>query len=136
LDASGWRWPHLKKGGLAINLSLFFSGTFLYFVLCPTKISLFLAGNYYLGVTKLNSPPILGRFSATLPCSFKEVTNKYSIPTNKKEKKTKKWKKEEGKEKKKEWHKKAIKTGIKNKHQCVYFKIKKGEQWNPLLGHA
>jgi hypothetical protein len=40
-------WPHT----LAC-----FSETFLYFVLCPTKISFFLAGNEYLGVKKLNSP--------------------------------------------------------------------------------
>ncbi len=57
------------------------------------------------------------------------MTNGNSDIEAKKGKKTGKHKKEEGKEKtKKEQKKKATNAGIKNKNQCIDFKLKDREQ--------
>jgi hypothetical protein len=82
LDASGWRWSHLKKGkshignfGVATNLSLFFLKCFCILCCVSQKISFFLAGNEDLGVKKINSHLILGSWVAARSMSGLEVSD-------------------------------------------------------------
>jgi hypothetical protein len=73
---------------------------------------------------------ILDRFGATLPPCFKEVMNKDPDTKMDKGMKTKKQKNEETKEKKKEQQG----GGMKNKNQCMDFKMTEGEQWSTFAG--
>jgi hypothetical protein len=82
---------------------------------------------------------ILDRFSATLLPCFKElknnkVTNKDSDTEIEKRKKNKKQKKEETKQKMKERQAGDSDLGIKNKNQCVDFKVREGEWWSTFAG--
>jgi hypothetical protein len=59
------RWPHLKKGKESHwqfwsghKLSLFFLGRFCILCCVKQKSVFFLGGNEYLGVQKLNLPPL------------------------------------------------------------------------------
>ena len=60
---------HIGNFGLATNLSLFFLGHLCILCCVPQKSSFFLAGNEYLGVKKLNSPPATVLLLSQLPRS-------------------------------------------------------------------
>ncbi len=77
---------------------------------------------------------ILGQFGSTLPPCFKDVRTNDPDTKTKKGKKSKKHKKEEAKEKRKECKEGAADLGVKNKHQCVDFKMKEEEQWSTFVG--
>jgi hypothetical protein len=90
--------------------------------------------NSIVDFNKYHRDIILGQFGATLPPCFKDVTTRDPDTKTEKGKKSKKCKKEEAKEKRKECNEGAANLGLKNKHQCIDFKMKEGEQWSTFAG--